>query len=372
MLLVAARCDLGVFFAVWGSRAARALDVDDSDALSLDLTVGRPNPRVHDRGRDGDGILFWLAPAWRSEPRRSAGRDEGARTRRGRRAFALIRSARRSSSRRSRCRSCSSPVRGCCSEAGGGSRTPTRASSGRRFSSSRRIFAARNVADDQRAALYRQILERLRALPGVRGAGTSQITPISGSAWNNGIKVDGFVPAVEREGNVVVDERGERRLLRDDGHAAARRPRLRRRRHAELAEGRDHQRGDGEASSSDAEPPSGNTFSFQQGQGLGPPIEIVGVVGNAKYRSLRELDEPIVYLPREPERRRPRSACITSSSYRPMRRSRSFRAIKAAIGRRSTRASRSSFTTLEQQVADSMPLDARDWRRCRDSSAGSH
>jgi putative ABC transport system permease protein len=67
-------------------------------------------------------------------------------------------------------------------------------------------FHPRNVllvsADVQQAAIpiaqrirtYREILERLRALPGVVSAASSLITPISGRGWNGRIFVEGYVP----------------------------------------------------------------------------------------------------------------------------------------------------------------------------------
>jgi predicted permease len=40
----------------------------------------------------------------------------------------------------------------------------------------------------------------------------------------------------------------------------------------------------------------GKHFRLREGKDFGPQIEIVGVVANAKYRSMRESDEPIAYV----------------------------------------------------------------------------
>ncbi|HVN04378.1 MAG TPA: ABC transporter permease, partial [Bryobacteraceae bacterium] len=49
-----------------------------------------------------------------------------------------------------------------------------------------------NVPPKQRPALYRQIVERLRTIPGVAAASSSALTPISGSFWNNFVTPEGY------------------------------------------------------------------------------------------------------------------------------------------------------------------------------------
>ncbi|MGH9887850.1 MAG: ABC transporter permease, partial [bacterium] len=58
----------------------------------------------------------------------------------------------------------------------------------------------------QRAVLYRQILEQLRATPGVVSASAANLTPVSQSSWNNVIKVDGFSPKSEEDAVVWMNE----------------------------------------------------------------------------------------------------------------------------------------------------------------------
>ena len=45
----------------------------------------------------------------------------------------------------------------------------------------------------------RELLEQMRALPGVRSASASRITPIGNSSWNMYVDVDGYEPADQRE-----------------------------------------------------------------------------------------------------------------------------------------------------------------------------
>ena len=49
-----------------------------------------------------------------------------------------------------------------------------------------------NVPKAQRPRVYREIVERLRAIPGVSSASSSLLTPISGDAWNNVVSPEGY------------------------------------------------------------------------------------------------------------------------------------------------------------------------------------
>jgi predicted permease len=51
-----------------------------------------------------------------------------------------------------------------------------------------------NVPKAQRPRVYREIVERLRAIPGVLAASSSVVTPISGSTWNNIVSPEGYSP----------------------------------------------------------------------------------------------------------------------------------------------------------------------------------
>jgi predicted permease len=153
---------------------------------------------------------------------------------------------------------------------------------------------AANLPTEQHAALSRQALARLRALPGVRGASLSELTPIGAGAWNNGIKADGFVPASRRDGVVWMNE------VSETFFAAMGTP---------LLAGRDFSMADVSSSAKVAiineamakrvfgnASPVGKQFRLTEGADYGPPIQIIGVVADAKYRSIRATDEAIAYL----------------------------------------------------------------------------
>ena len=141
---------------------------------------------------------------------------------------------------------------------------------------------------DGRLAYYRQVLERARNTPGVRAAGLSLITPISGGGVDMGFVVEGR----PREPGAVV-------YVNDasDGYFAAM--------GTTLLLGRDFGPEDGPNSIAVAvindalsrryfksENPIGRRVRVGKQDGL----EIVGVVANAKYLSLREEDHPTIYL----------------------------------------------------------------------------
>ena len=144
------------------------------------------------------------------------------------------------------------------------------------------------------SAVHGDLLARFRAIPGVKYVGSSDITPISGNAWNNMIKVDGYNPKDERDGLVYFNE------VSDGFFAAMGTP---------LLAGRDFDQRDR---------PSGQPVAivneavvqkfFHGGSPLGKqyrivmhgaaeaPVEIVGVVKNAKYKQIRETAIPTIYV----------------------------------------------------------------------------
>lgn len=141
----------------------------------------------------------------------------------------------------------------------------------------------------------RQVLRRVRAVPGVRQAGASFLTPVSGRSWNDFIEVEGFSPRDERDAlawfNAVTE--GYLETLETT-----------------LVAGRDLSADDREGAPPVAlvnqtlarkffadERPLGKTLRFRQHDELGEPVEVVGVVEDAKYRHLDEETLPTVYLP---------------------------------------------------------------------------
>jgi predicted permease len=158
-------------------------------------------------------------------------------------------------------------------------------------------FRTAGYAKESYATVRRDLLARYRALPGVRSASASPFTPISGSAWNDVIRVDGFAPRSDDDALVMFNEVS-------DGYFATL--------GTALVAGRDFDARD----RSGAPPvaiinetlarkffngvsPLGKTYRLVVHDSLGPPIEIVGVVRDAKYLTLRETAYPTVYLAME-------------------------------------------------------------------------
>jgi predicted permease len=140
---------------------------------------------------------------------------------------------------------------------------------------------------DARLAYYRQVLERARATPGVSAAGLSLLTPISGGGLEFSFGVEG--QPRQPDATVYANE------VSDGYFAALGTPLLR---------GRDFGPQDrlgttavviiNEALSRryfGTEDPLGRRVRVGREDGL----EVVGVVANAKYESLREDDHPTAY-----------------------------------------------------------------------------
>ncbi|MDQ6828002.1 MAG: ABC transporter permease [Gemmatimonadota bacterium] len=146
----------------------------------------------------------------------------------------------------------------------------------------------------QRAEIFRNMLTHVRAVPGVQAAATSNITPVSGSAWSDDIVVDGYTAKTREDGVAFFNQVG-------DGYFETMGTRL-------LA-GRAFDERDGVTAPGIAVVNEsmarhffatinvlGKRFRVLQGQKTGPPIEIVGIVEDAKYKSLRDPAPPTVYL----------------------------------------------------------------------------
>ncbi len=162
------------------------------------------------------------------------------------------------------------------------------------------LLASMNLANTawpqkERRAVHRQVLERLRQLPGVLSAAASFTTPLSGSSWNDVIAVPGYTPADGRDSTVMFNSVSE-------GWFAAL--------GTELVAGRDFAASDGAGAAQvvmvnetlvkkvfGGASPLGRTFQVQSGSGLGPALQVVGVVRDAKYQSLREENQPTAYVP---------------------------------------------------------------------------
>ena len=154
---------------------------------------------------------------------------------------------------------------------------------------------------DQRPALLRQLLERVRATPAIQTACYVRIIPLSGSGSNNFMTAEGVASQPE-------DRVANMNYVSDGCFTALGIP---------LIAGRDIDARDTPSSPrvavvnesfarrffGDADP-IGRTFREAAEAGRPEPVyNIVGLVGNTKYRSLREDDEPIAWVAAAQEER---------------------------------------------------------------------
>jgi len=149
------------------------------------------------------------------------------------------------------------------------------------------------IEGDALADAHRQVLDRLRRLPGVRGATIATVTPVSGNEDGKGISIPGFVPQSPDDTVAQVNTVGPDylttfgiRLIRGRGIAAG-----------------DVKGAPQVALVSDAAAryyfpgadPIGRRLEIRGGETLRP--EIVGVVSDVMYDDLRSAAERMFYVP---------------------------------------------------------------------------
>ena len=152
-----------------------------------------------------------------------------------------------------------------------------------------------SVPLDRRLPLYQELQQRLAAVPGVRSASFADITPVSGSFSNQIVHVDGYV-AKSRKDSVVWTN-----SISAGFFATMETP---------FIAGRDFNEHDtlhaplvavineSMANKFFGSPLDAVGKTFRQGWNeISGPIQIVGVVKDAKYRSLRAEGEAIAYYP---------------------------------------------------------------------------
>ncbi len=156
-------------------------------------------------------------------------------------------------------------------------------------------FGNAGYAGPQLLAAQNELLRRARELRGVRSASTSLTTPIGRMSWNDALVVPGYTPGGMRDALAFFNRVS-------DGYFATL--------GTDLVAGRDFAPDDQGRSGPVAivnesmarhffreVNPIGRTFTVQRGDSVGAEMEIVGVVRDAKYQSLTEENQPIVYLP---------------------------------------------------------------------------
>jgi putative ABC transport system permease protein len=152
-----------------------------------------------------------------------------------------------------------------------------------------------NVPPDRRLPLYQELQQRLRAIPGVRSASFADITPLSGSFANQIVHVEGYVPK-SRQDMVVWNN-----SISAGFFASMETPFL---------TGRDFNAHDtldsplvavineSMARKFYGSPLNALGQTFRNGWNqISGPIQIIGVVKDTKYTSLRTEGEAIAYYP---------------------------------------------------------------------------
>jgi putative ABC transport system permease protein len=208
-----------------------------------------------------------------------------------------------------------------------------------------------HVHEEQRVASFSRILERLRATPGVRSASVSLLTPVGSMNWNDLLRADGFTPKSEN------DALSWSNAVSDGFFTTMGIP---------LLSGRDFDSRDGATSVKVAVvseamarrffgAPSavGKRFELQQGASWSGPIEIVGVVANTKYRTLRDTAEPIVYYPQSQQEATSESRVFQIRTDGPPRDI--VRSVRSSIAEVSPKLSY-DVTTLDRQLSQSLAL----------------
>ena len=148
----------------------------------------------------------------------------------------------------------------------------------------------------RRIAEKRELLDRMRAIPGVDAAASSRIVPVSGGGWNDNVITDG---ASGRKPKVLVDcdevSAGFFRTLGTPiAGGAATSTRTTRQDRRRWRSSTRHSCGRSSAQGG----PIGRTFRFESRPGdPAPAYQIVGLVKDMKYNDLRESFPPIAYFP---------------------------------------------------------------------------
>jgi putative ABC transport system permease protein len=152
------------------------------------------------------------------------------------------------------------------------------------------------IAPEQQKAIFQEIESRLRSLPGVVSAGRSVITPVSNRIWNNELQVDTPNPPTGEDAVAFFN------YISPGYFETLRTP---------LRAGRNFNGDDTKASVQVAivnetlarkfyanANPVGKYFRVKPDPGKNAvPIQIVGLVKDSKYESLREENSATVYFP---------------------------------------------------------------------------
>jgi predicted permease len=155
------------------------------------------------------------------------------------------------------------------------------------------FFSAKQYPAERRLATFEDLHTRLEAIPGVSGVARSYVIPVSGSTWDRGVRLN--PTDASRGANLSSISEGYFRVM-----------------NTPFLAGRDFNSNDRPSTTPvaivnqtfaklffDGANPVGRTFRLD---GPEPPFEIVGLVGDTKYRALAETFTPIAYLAAGQER----------------------------------------------------------------------
>ena len=152
-----------------------------------------------------------------------------------------------------------------------------------------------NYPRERWSAVYREMLDQLRSIPGVRSASLSSFTPVCHCRWMAEVMLEGYTPKSRDDAmanfNNVSDQ-----YFGTIGTA--------------MAAGRDFNSHDTSVSPNvaivnksmaqkyfGAANPLGQHFRIRDGDSISNLVEIVGIVKDAKYRSLRDEPSPLIFIP---------------------------------------------------------------------------
>ncbi len=219
------------------------------------------------------------------------------------------------------------------------------------FDPERVLIVEANLRKSKHDAIVeqRRILERLRATPGITHAASAFNTPLSRSTWNDLMVIEGKTFAHFEDGEIYLNQV-------TPGYFETLGMRL--------IAGRDIGPQDRTGTTAvavinetaatkyfDKVNPIGRVFRLQRGDGTSPPIEVIGVVADAKYQNLREKTLPTGFFAMAQDSTLGGQATFVikaqggATSIQP--------AVTALFGEVSARAS-IRFKTFERQVAETL------------------
>jgi predicted permease len=154
-----------------------------------------------------------------------------------------------------------------------------------------------NYPGPRRAEVFREMLEHLRAIPGVRSASSSFLTPLGGWTWDEDLQIEGNASKAQVYFNAVSPG-----FFGTMG--------------TPMVAGRDFDSHDTLQSTKVAivnqavvnkffagQNPIGKRYRVEDGDTFGDWVEMVGVVKDAKYGDLREVTRPTAYIAASQEAR---------------------------------------------------------------------